>query len=200
MTVKELVAATGNQGKLRELTELLEPLGIKVYAPAECGIAGLEVEETGDTFEENAMLKAAAYAKAAGMPAVADDSGLMVDALGGAPGVYSARYGGAGHDDAWRVGYLLSNIENVPDGKRGGRFVSALAYATPEGEGFVVRGECEGVILREPKGDGGFGYDPIFLFEPDGLTFSQLSEDRKNEVSHRGAAMRSFTKKLGELQ
>jgi XTP/dITP diphosphohydrolase len=178
----------------------LEPLGITVFSPAECGIAGLEVEETGDTFEENAMLKAAAYAKAAGIPAVADDSGLMVDALGGAPGVYSARYGGEGHDDAWRVRYLLSNIENVSDGERGGRFVSALAYATPLGEGFVVRGECEGVILREPKGEGGFGYDPIFLYEPDGLTFSELSEERKNEVSHRGAAMRRFIKKLGELQ
>jgi XTP/dITP diphosphohydrolase len=200
MTSKELVAATGNMGKLRELRELLEPLGIKVFAPAECGIAGLEVEETGNTFEENAMIKAVAYAKAAGMPAVADDSGLMVDALDGAPGIYSARYGGEGHDDAWRVGYLLSNLVKVPDGERGGRFVSALAYATPLGEGFVVRGECEGLILRQPKGSGGFGYDPIFLFEPDGLTFSQLSEERKNEVSHRGAAMRRFTNKLGELQ
>ncbi len=200
MTIREIVVATSNMGKLRELKELLEPLGLTVLAPAECGIAGLEVVEDGDTFEDNACLKAKAYAKAAGIPAVADDSGLAIDALGGAPGVYSARYGGEGHDDAWRVNYLLSNMRQVPDGERGGHFVSALAYATPEGEGFVVRGECAGVILWEPKGMGGFGYDPIFLYEPDGLTFSELSEVRKNEISHRGAAMRSFTKKLGELQ
>ncbi|HWQ50958.1 MAG TPA: RdgB/HAM1 family non-canonical purine NTP pyrophosphatase, partial [Terriglobales bacterium] len=157
-------------------------------------------EETGETFEENARLKAAAYAKAAGIPAVADDSGLAVDALGGAPGVYSARYGGEGHDDAWRVGHLLENLESVPEGRRGAHFVSALAYSTPAGEGFVVRGECEGVILRAPKGTGGFGYDPVFLYAPDGLTFSELPEARKNEVSHRGAAMRRFIEKLGELQ
>ena len=194
----KVVVATGNKGKLREIKELLEPLKNSVYSPAECGIDGLEVIEDGDTFEHNAMLKAVAYSKAAGMAAIADDSGLEVDELGGAPGVYSARYGGDGHDDLWRVNYLLLKMENIEEAKRTARFVSALAFAAPDGSSFVVRGQCEGVILRQPLGDGGFGYDPVFLYEPDKLTFSQLTKERKNEISHRAEAMRKFVTKLGE--
>ena len=182
--IKELVMATGNKGKLKELSVLLAPLGIAVLSPADCGVEGLFVEETGETFEQNAVLKALAYCKATGLPAVADDSGLCVDALSGAPGVYSARFGGEGL------------TEDVPMENRGAHFTSAVALALPDGDGFVVSGECYGMVALSPSGEGGFGYDPVFFYAPEGCTFADMQDEVKNRVSHRAVAMRLLVEQL----
>ena len=192
----ELVMATGNKGKLRELSALLEPLGITVLSPADCGVEGLAVEETGETFEQNAVIKALAYCRATGLPSVADDSGLCVDALSGAPGVYSARFGGEGLTDRQRTELLLEKMKDVPMGKRGAHFTSAVALALPDGDGFVVSGECYGMVALAPSGEGGFGYDCVFFYAPEGCTFADMSEQVKNRVSHRAVAMRLLVEQL----
>lgn len=194
--IKELVMATGNKGKLKELSVLLAPLGIAVLSPADCGVEGLFVEETGETFEQNAVLKALAYCKATGLPAVADDSGLCVDALSGAPGVYSARFGGEGLTDAQRTSLLLEQLEDVPMENRGAHFTSAVALALPDGDGFVVSGECYGMVALSPSGEGGFGYDPVFFYAPEGCTFADMQDEVKNRVSHRAVAMRLLVEQL----
>ncbi len=193
-----VVIATGNKGKLKELSELLTPMGFEVLSPKDCGIEGFDVVEDGDTFEENALIKARAYSIKTGIAAISDDSGLAVDALMGAPGIYSARYGGEGLDDAGRIAHLLENMKDIPKDERTARFVSALAFASDKRE-FAVRGECEGVIIDAPIGEGGFGYDPVFLYEPDGLTFGEITKERKNEISHRAVAMRTFREMLKEV-
>ncbi len=185
----KFVMATHNQKKLQELERILMPLHISVSAPDLP-----EVEETGTTFAENAFLKADSACRETGLPAVADDSGLMVDALGGAPGVYSARYAGEDATDLDRIHKLLDAIKDVPQEKRTAKFVSAICCVFPDGTRITALGECAGTIAFAPEGEGGFGYDPIFLVN--GKSFAQLTAEEKDEISHRGRALRAFAKKL----
>ena len=186
----ELLIATGNKGKLREYATLLAGVDVTLLSPADVGLNGLEVVENGETFEDNAKLKARTYAQASGKLTLADDSGLCVDALKGAPGVHSARYGGGGLDDAGRRHKLLADMEHVPDQKRTAHFECVIALAVPESMTCIVTyGQCPGSIRREDAdGPEGFGYDAIFA--PDGYdqTFAQLPKAVKNKLSHRGAA------------
>lgn len=183
------VIATHNQNKVKEFGRILTPMNISVTtAPLD------EVEETGTTFAENAFLKADAACRQTGMPAVADDSGLMVDALGGAPGVYSARYAGENATDRDRIDKLLENLKDVPAEKRTGKFVSAICCVFPDEKCMEAQGECCGTIAFAPRGDGGFGYDPIFLIN--GKTFGELSPQEKDSVSHRGRALALFAEML----
>ena len=187
------VLATHNPGKLREMGEILKDLGIEVVSPKDLGIT-VDVEETGTTFAENAMLKAKTVCQAAGLPAIADDSGLCVDALNGAPGVYSARYGGEGLDDKGRYLLLLSSLRDAPT--RAAHFACAVACAFPNGDTLTAEGRCDGSIAYAPLGEGGFGYDPVFLLPGTGKTFGQLSQEEKSAVSHRGKALKEFAGKL----
>ncbi len=192
----KIIAATKNKNKLREFGEILK--GFEIISQEDAGI-DIDVEETGETFEENSLLKAKAIYDMTGIPAVADDSGLCVDALGGAPGVYSARYGGEGYDDAGRVTLLLKNMENVPDNERSARFVCAITLVSDDGI-ITARGECEGKIDYSPKGENGFGYDPVFFVEKFGKTMAEISPEQKNEISHRGKALAIFSEKLEKKQ
>ena len=189
MSRKKLVFATRNAGKLRELRALVAPLGIEVASVDEVAPVP-EVVEDGATFEANALKKARAVVAALGGWALADDSGLEVDALDGAPGVLSARYAGVGHDDAANNAKLVAALADVPDERRTARFRCALALCRPDGTSVVTTGAVEGGIAREAHGDGGFGYDPYFLVDgTDGRTMAQLGADEKNRISHRGRAM-----------
>ena len=190
---EKFVLATHNPGKLREMGEILRGLGVEVVSPADVG-CHVEVEETGTTFAENAMLKAKAVCAASGLPAIADDSGLCVDALGGAPGVYSARYGGEGLDDAGRYRLLLSNLRGQPT--RAAHFACAIACAFPNGDTLTAEGRCDGAIAYAPMGEGGFGYDPVFLVPEKAKTFGQLTAEEKSAISHRGRALQAFAAKL----
>ena len=188
-----IVLASNNQKKLGELREILAESGIAVLSQSEAGL-NLEVEETGTTFEENARLKAEAACLALNEPAVADDSGLVVEALGGEPGVYSARYGGDEcKSDAERTAFLLKNMEGTLN--RRASFVSCIACVFPNGDIIEARGECYGEITLEARGNGGFGYDPVFEL-PDGRTMSELTAADKNAISHRGNALKIFKMKL----
>lgn len=190
----KLILASGNRGKLREFREILEPLGMEIVSQKEAGF-DLDVEETGDTFEENAYLKASAACAALGLPAVADDSGLCVDALGGAPGVHSARFGGGkSWTDQQKYMYLLEKLSGVSD--RGARFVSCICCVFPGGDVLRARGECPGRILTAPEGEVGFGYDPVFAPEGYERSFASLGEDVKNRISHRARALAAFRKEL----
>ena len=189
----KFVLATHNPGKLREMGEILSSLGVEVVSPADVGIT-VDVEETGTTFAENAMLKAKAICAASGLPAIADDSGLCVDALNGGPGVYSARYGGEGLDDRGRYTLLLQNMRGQTT--RAAHFACAIACVFPNGKTLTAEGRCDGAVAFAPMGTGGFGYDPVFLVPEKGKTFSQLTEAEKNEISHRGKALRDFAGKL----
>ena len=193
-----LVIASGNAGKVREFAALLADLGLEVRPQPE----GLEVEETGATFAENARLKATAVARATGCWALADDSGLSVDALGGAPGVYSARYADS---DAARIARLLEELAAAaPDDSdtntRSARFSAALALADPSGRVLLeVEGDCPGTILEAPRGDGGFGYDPVFFVPEAGLTFAEMPQSQKAELGHRGRAFAALRPQLQAL-
>ncbi|MCD8144101.1 MAG: XTP/dITP diphosphatase [Oscillospiraceae bacterium] len=180
------ILASNNKNKLVEMNAILSELGIEVLSQAEAGIA-LEVEETGETFEENSLLKATAVCQAAGMTAIADDSGLMVDALDGAPGVYSHRYGTPDLDDAGRTALLLKSMEGETN--RTCRFVCVITCCFPDGRKLVARGECVGQIADAPVGENGFGYDPVFYLPELGKTFAQLDSVEKNAISHRGRAL-----------
>ena len=180
------VIATNNAHKLHEIRDILENDRRKFVSMKEAGIA-TDPEETGTTFEENALIKARAACKASGLPALADDSGLEVDALNGEPGIYSARY--CEGSDADRVNFLLKKMENVPEENRGAQFVSAIACVYPDGTEFAIRGICRGVILHENHGEGGFGYDPVFYVPAEGETFSSMAQERKNQISHRANAL-----------
>lgn len=193
----KLIVATHNRKKLTELKRIFLPLGIDAVTDRELGVALTEVEETGDTFEQNAFLKAEGACRETGLPAVADDSGLMVDALNGAPGVYSARYAGEGASDADRNDKLLRALDGVPEARRGAKFVSAICCVFPNGDRVEARGECPGTIGARPAGNGGFGYDPLFVVEG-GRTYAELSDDEKDAISHRGVAMRLFAERLRE--
>ena len=191
----KLVLASKNKKKLVEMNDILSHLGIQVCSEAEAGV-DVEVEETGTTFEENSLLKARAVMEASGLPAIADDSGLCVDALNGAPGVYSARYGGEGLDDVGRYRLLLENMRGQMP--RTARFVSVITCCFPNGDVLTARGECPGTIAFAPMGEGGFGYDPVFFLPPLKKTFAQLSPEEKNAVSHRGKALELFRARLEE--
>ncbi|MEW5953299.1 MAG: XTP/dITP diphosphatase [Bacillota bacterium] len=183
----ELVLATHNQGKVREMEKLLEGSGFKVLSLHEFPEFP-EVVEDGDTFEANAIKKARETAAYTGRLALADDSGLEVDHLGGAPGVYSARFAGPARDDAANNRKLLKQLEGVPAEKRTGRFCCVVAVAAPDGRVKTARGTCEGLIGAEPRGDSGFGYDPLFYVPEYNQTFAQLDLAVKNKISHRGRA------------
>ncbi|MCL0078199.1 XTP/dITP diphosphatase [Dehalococcoidia bacterium] len=185
----KLLLATNNQGKIRELAFLISSEAWELTTPAREGVE-IEVKETGKTFEENAAIKAMAYAKAANLVAIADDSGIEVDALNGEPGVLSARYAGEGASDRQRADHLLANIAGVPWEKRSARFRCVIAIATPEGEVELCSGECRGFIALEGRGENGFGYDPIFYLPEFGRTMAELNFEEKNRVSHRGKAAR----------
>ena len=191
----KFVLATHNPGKLAEMGAILSGLGVEVVSPADLGIT-VDVEETGTTFAENAMLKAKAICAAAGMPAIADDSGLCVDALNGGPGVYSARYGGEGLDDTARYRLLLENMRGQTP--RTAKFVSVITCCFPNGDVITARGECPGTVAFAPMGEGGFGYDPVFFVPSLKKTFAQLTAEEKNAISHRGKALETFRGKLEE--
>ncbi len=193
-----LVAATRNRGKLAEINEILDSEGLEITGLDEFPEVG-EIPEEGNTFEENALAKAGAVVEATGRPAIADDSGLEVDALGGTPGVHSARFAGPEASDAENNAKLLKMLKEVPDDERSARFVCTIALLTPEGISEVVRGECEGVILRELRGDKGFGYDPLFYHPPSGKTFAEMSAGEKNRLSHRSRALEALKDVLPRL-
>ncbi|KMY68921.1 purine NTP phosphatase [Desulfocarbo indianensis] len=194
----DLVLASNNQGKLREIRQIMEPLGLEVLSAAQAGFSQ-EVEETGQTFEANAKLKACIVAQVLGLPALADDSGLVVEALGGAPGVYSARYAGPGASDAERSGKLLKKLDGVPPEKRGAAFVCVMACCLPSGLMLTAEGRLEGRIALQPAGDNGFGYDPVFELPERGCTVAQLSAAEKNAISHRGRALRRLAEHLKDF-
>lgn len=185
----KFVLATHNPGKLKEMSAILGTLGVEVVSPADLGLT-VDVEETGETFAENAMLKAKAVCGLAGLPAIADDSGLCVDALNGGPGVYSARYGGEELDDRGRYMLLLNSMRGASS--RSAHFETAVACAFPNGETLTAAGRCDGAIAFAPMGTGGFGYDPVFLVPEQVKTFGQMTEEEKAALSHRGKALRAF--------
>jgi len=192
---QRIVMATGNPGKIRELARLLDGLGVEIVAQSEFGVT--DAEETGATFAENSLIKARHAAEATGLPAIADDSGLSVDALDGAPGVYSARYAGDGGDEA-NNDKLLAALDGVED--RGAAFHCVATYVAPGEEPLVARGEWRGEILHERSGDGGFGYDPLFLFTEEGYaasgrSFAELTPEDKAAVSHRGRALTELARR-----
>lgn len=187
----KVVLASHNQKKMVEMKAILSQMGVEVLSQAEVGV-DLEPEETGTTFEENARIKAQAVMQATGLPAIADDSGLMVDALGGDPGVYSARYGGPGLDDTGRWQLLLKNMAG--ESNRACKFVSVICCAFPDGGEVMARGECPGILAQGPSGEGGFGYDPIFYLPQLGKTMAQLTPAEKNQISHRARALAGFQK------
>ena len=216
----ELILASRNKKKIKEMEAILSQNipGIRILSLDDIGFEG-DIEEDGTTFEENALIKARTAMEASGnriaaasaeaiadariaaiadarIAAIADDSGLAVDALNGAPGVYSARYAGGHGDDAANNAFLLKNLADTPAEERTARFVCCIACVFPDGREITVRGETEGLIIDDPRGDGGFGYDPYFYYEPYGKTFAELTADEKNAISHRGRAVAKLAEKL----
>lgn len=190
----KFIIATHNMKKQGEMQRILSPLGIEVLTAEMAGLTLSDVEETGTTFLENAVLKAESGCRESGMPCIADDSGLSVDFLGGEPGVYSARYSGEHGNDEANIQKLLKNLENVPEEKRTARFVCAVCVCFPDGRRFTVDGVCEGKIGFEKHGNNGFGYDPVFMVGK--KSFAELSAEEKDKISHRGNALRKLTKAL----
>ena len=194
----KVVLASKNPHKQVEISKITEKFGFELVLQSQLGV-DIDVEETGTTFEENSLLKARAVMEATGLPALADDSGIAVDALNGEPGIYSARYGFDDTLDDWgRLLLLLKNTEHVPDGQRQAQFVCVISFITPEGQVIQARGEIHGELLREARGENGFGYDPIFYYPPMGLSTAEMSPEDKNQVSHRANALRVFYDKLKE--
>jgi len=192
--MKKFIIASNNKGKVKELDRILNPLGITAVTAASEGIDLGEVEETGETFAENAYIKAMSAFKKTGMPSIADDSGLMVDALGGEPGVYSARYA---ETDKQRIDKLLFNLNGVPAEKRTAHFVCSICCIIDENNVITAQGTSSGIIAEEPHGENGFGYDPIFLTDS-GKTFAELTTEEKDSISHRGRALRELYDKLSK--
>ena len=194
----KVVLASKNKHKLVEISKITEKFQMELILESELGV-DIDVEETGATFEENSFLKAEAVMKATGLPALADDSGIAVDALNGEPGIYSALYGCDDTLDDWgRLQLLLKNTEQVPDGQRQAQFVCVITLVTPDEKVIQARGEVHGELLRAPAGSGGFGYDPIFYYPPFGKTLAEVSAEEKNQVSHRARALRVLYEKLKE--
>ena len=193
----KFVLASQNRHKLEEMQAILSAHGVEVVLQSDLGLR-VDVEETGETFAENAMLKAQAVMKASGLPAIADDSGVCVDALNGAPGVYSARYGGPELDDAGRYRLLLANLRGATS--RAAHFTSAIACVFPNGDTIEAEGVCPGTVAFAPQGTGGFGYDPVFFLPELRKTYAQLTPEEKAAVSHRGKALEIFDQKLREYR
>ncbi len=194
----KVVLASKNRHKWEEIRKITEKFGLELILQSDLGLE-MDVEENGTSFEENSFIKAEAVMKATGLPAIADDSGLAVEALNGEPGIYSARYGfDDSLDDVGRMNLLLKNMERVPLKKRQAKFVCVITLVTPKGQTVQARGEAHGIILREAAGGNGFGYDPVFYYPPLGKTFAQLTAQEKNSVSHRAAALRVFYEKIKE--
>ena len=194
----KVVLASKNPHKLVEISKITEQFDMELVLQSELGV-DIDVEETGSTFEENSYIKARAVMEATGLPALADDSGIAVDALNGEPGIYSARYGFDESLDDWgRLQLLLKNTENVPAGQRQAQFVCVITLVTPEGQTIQARGEVHGELLRSPAGENGFGYDPIFYYPPYGKTLAQATPEEKNRVSHRAVALKVLYQKLKE--
>ena len=193
----KVILASKNPHKLTELSAILSQHGFEIALESEYGL-DIDVDETGTTFEENSLLKAEAVMKASGLPVLADDSGLMVDALDGAPGLYSARYGHKSSDGE-RTAFLLENMKDVPDEKRTAKFVCVITCLWPDGRKIVARGECPGVITREVHGKNGFGYDPVFYLPELGMTYAELPSEQKNAISHRAHALQDFCRKYQEV-
>lgn len=199
--MQKIAVASMNAHKVKELSQMIDINGIELVSLRDLGFDG-DIVEDGATFEENAVIKAKFVCEKYNMPAIADDSGLCVDALGGAPGIYSARYASTdGHNatDAENVEKLLKELENVPDDKRTARFMCAMALALPDGVTKTVVGKCEGIITHKIHGEGGFGYDPVFFVEQFGKTFGETTEEEKNSVSHRCNAVKLMKKELSEI-
>lgn len=195
--MEQLLLATRNPGKVKEMQRLLAEAGLDITVVGLDSFAHLEdVEETGATFAENALLKARYAAQASGLPAVADDSGICVDALNGMPGIYSARWSGEHGDDRANLELLLSQISHVPEARRGAHFECSVALVFPDGNEIVVGGVMKGRVIDQPRGDGGFGYDPIFVADGDTRTSAELSPSEKDAISHRGKAMRALVQQL----
>lgn len=198
----DIVLASRNPKKIREMEAILSAHipGIRILSLDDVGFVG-DIEEDGTTYEENALIKATTAMEASGrrLAAIADDSGLSVDALGGAPGVYSARYAGGHGDDAANNALLIRNLADVPPEARTARFVCCIACVFPDGRRLTVRGETEGLIIDEARGEGGFGYDPYFYYTPYQKTFSELTADEKNAISHRGKAVAKLAAALQDL-
>ncbi len=197
----KIIVATKNSHKVSEMASLLSDMDIELVTMTDAGIT-VEIVEDGDSFKENALIKAREVAKLSGYPALADDSGLSVDALGGEPGIYSARYAsqnGENSSDIDNTMKLLCNMEAIPSGERTARFVSALALVMPDGREFCTIGTCEGHITREIRGNGGFGYDPVFFCPQFSKTFGELTPEEKNSVSHRNKSVLQMKKILKEI-
>jgi len=200
---KVFTVATNNQNKVIEIRAMLKPLDIEVLTPAEAGVTEFIAEETGKTFEENAIIKANACSKITGKVSIADDSGLEVLALDGAPGVYSARFSGTGATDKKNNELLLEKLKNVPAAERTASFVSVIAAVLDNGDIITARGECRGKIAFKPSGKGGFGYDPLFIpdeYAEPAKSFADISPEEKNSISHRAKALQAFYEKLKESE
>lgn len=195
----KVILASKNQHKLTELSAILSQLGFEIALESEYGL-DIDVEETGTTFEENSFLKADAVMKASGLPVLADDSGLMVDALDGAPGVYSARYGHKASDKE-RTAYLLENMKDVPEERRGAKFVCVITCLFPDGrKNWSPEASAPASLARAPHGENGFGYDPVFYLPELGMTYAELPSEQKNAISHRARALQDFCRKYQEVQ
>lgn len=195
----KIVLASKNPHKLEEISEITRQFGMELILQSALGV-DIEAEENGTTFEENSRIKAKAVMEATGLPAIADDSGLVVDALNGEPGIYSARYGFDDTlDDRGRTALLLKNMALVPDCARQAKFVCVITLIFPDGRTVQARGEVHGEILRQPRGDQGFGYDPVFYYPPLEKTLAQMSAEEKNRISHRANALKILNEKLKEI-
>ena len=196
----KVVLASQNKHKLAEIQAILSRFDMELVLQSELGLH-IDVEETGASFEENSMLKARAVVEATGLPAIADDSGLCVDVLGGEPGIYSARYGAPECvTDRDRLNHLLENLRGVRSEERTARFVCVITLLRPDGSSLIARGSCEGLITFEPRGEDGFGYDPVFYVPAMGCTFAQMGADRKNAISHRANALARLETMLEEMK
>jgi len=197
--MNRMILASGNAHKLEEIMEITKEFGIELVSMSDAGLVDFDIEENGDTFEENSMIKAKAVVDKLGEATVADDSGLMVDYLDGAPGIYSARYSGEDKNYGANNKKLLKELAGVPMEKRTARFVSVITLLTPDGRSLVVRGEIEGVISEDETGGNGFGYDPLFYIPSKGKTFAELTSQEKNEISHRANALIKLKSGLKEF-
>lgn len=195
----KIVFATTNEGKVKEIKEILAGFPIEVVSMKEMNITA-DVEENGATFEENSLIKAREVSKLTGLPAMADDSGLEVDYLNGEPGIYSARYLGRDTDYNYKNNYIIEKLKNAKDEERSARFVCVISLVLPDGREFVKKGVMEGRIAYEIKGENGFGYDPIFYLPEYGMTSAELSGEEKNKISHRGKALRAMKELISGLE
>lgn len=194
----DIIAASRNPKKIREMLDITKAFGMTIISRDEAGLPTTEIQEDGSTFEENSYKKAFEIMKISGLPTIADDSGLEVDWLDGAPGVYSARFAGEECDDEANNRKLLALLQGVPKEKRGARFVSVITLIFPDGKVLVARGETAGTLLTEERGEGGFGYDPLFVPVGEELTYSELTAEQKNQISHRGKALQKLKELLSQ--